>query len=299
MRRPYNFLKISPIGNTDLDNLPVSNLAEAITFYETRMGFTVKAQHKTPNRSATLHRDNVRIGLSENGGDSEEASCFISVNDIKLAQKELNHFGVAVSDIRVDERETGRYNVCFVTDPDGLSYCLGQPRRIIKVVPHNPQWSKQYQKEAENLKKIFGQECISMQHMGSTAIPNIKAKPVIDILIEVRDLDAVEKFDNDMIALGYYPRGDESNSRRFYYNKNTDGVRTHQVHVLQTGHPNFVDLVNFRDYLIAHPQEAEMYSRLKEQVTQEFPEDIVSYIKGKEAFVQEILRKAKIWRTQT
>ena len=101
------------------------------------------------------------------------------------------------------------------------------------------------------------------------------------------------------IALGYYPRGDESHSRRLYYNKNTNGVRTHQVHVLQTDHPDFVDLVNFKDYLIGHPQEAEIYSRLKEGLTQKYPEDIANYIKGKGAFVKEILRKARIWRTQT
>ncbi len=103
------------------------------------MGFAVKSQHKTPYRSATLHRDNVRIGLSENGGDPEQASCYISVNDVKLAHKELRHFGVAVSEIRVDERERRKYQVCFVKDPDGLCYCLGQPRRILKVIPHNPQ----------------------------------------------------------------------------------------------------------------------------------------------------------------
>ncbi len=94
--------------------------------------------------------------------------------------------------------------------------------------------------------------------MGSTAIPNIKAKPVIDILIEVKDLEEIEKFNDDMIALGYHPRGDESHSHRLYYNKNINGVRTHQVHVLETDHPDFADLVNFRDYLIAHPQEAEI-----------------------------------------
>ena len=152
MRRPYNFLKISPIGNTDPDNLPVSNLAEAIAFYETYMGFVVESQHGTAYRSATLYRDNIRIGLSENGEDSEQASCYISVNDIKLAHKELRHFGIAVSEIRVDEREGRKYRVCFVKDPDGLCYCLGQPRRILKVVPHNSKWREQYQKEAEKLK---------------------------------------------------------------------------------------------------------------------------------------------------
>ena len=299
MRRSDNFLEISPIGDTDVDHLPVPNLAEAIAFYETCMGFAVELQHKTPYRSATLHRDNIRIGLSENGGDPEQASCYISVNDVKLVHKELRHFGVAVSEIRVDEREGGKYQVCFVKDPDGLCYCLGQPRRILKIVPHNPRWSARYQKEAENLKEIFGQEYVSMHHIGSTSIPSIKAKPVIDILIEVRDLEKIETFDDDMIALGYYPRGDESHSRRLYYNKNTNGVRTHQVHVLQTDHPDFVDLVNFKDYLIGHPQEAEIYSRLKEGLTQKYPEDIANYIKGKGAFVKEILRKARIWRTQT
>ena len=183
----------------------------------------------------------------------------------------------------------------FVKDPDGLCYCLGQPRRIIKVFPHNPAWAESYRQEARKLKSIFGQELLSIHHIGSTAIPVILAKPVIDILIEVKNLDLIGDFDNAMIGLRYDPRGDDG-AGRLYYSKNTEGIRTHQVHICQTGNAEIEDLVNFRDYLIAYPEEAKAYGQLKEQLTRRFPEDIASYIEGKGTFIKNIYQKARPWR---
>jgi len=130
----------------------------------------------------------------------------------------------------------------------------------------------------------------------------IKAKPIIDILVVIKHIKTIETFNAPMQQLGYQPRGEcldnpiPGTPGRFYFSRDTDGVRTHQVHVCQEGHPDIEDKLAFRDYLRAHRKEAQAYSRLKERLAAEHPHDIVGYIQGKDAFVQDIIAQAQAWR---
>lgn len=112
----------------DALNLPVKNLEDAIPFYETVMGFKVVSRAENPHRSAILTRDDIRIGLAENGGDPSQEGCFFEVDDVEAAFAELkaNGLGREEAGFRIDQYGEKSFRVFFVVAPDGLCYCLGE-----------------------------------------------------------------------------------------------------------------------------------------------------------------------------
>lgn len=168
--------------------------------------------------------------------------------------------------------------------------------RKIEVVPYNNDWPRFFSAEAKRIAAALGDEMTAIHHIGSTAIPGIKAKPVLDFLVAVHHIDKVDQLNDSMIALGYEPRGEYGIPGRRYFIKHTDGIRTQHVHIFQNGNPEIVRHLNFRDYMCAHPDEAQAYSRLKEELARQYPEDSRRYTDGKNEFVQEIDRRAKVWR---
>jgi GrpB-like predicted nucleotidyltransferase (UPF0157 family) len=174
---------------------------------------------------------------------------------------------------------------------------MGEMRNIV-VVPYHPSWPEKYQQEAEKISAIFGQELISIHHIGSTAIPGMSAKPVIDIMPVVRDIEAVDAFNPATIQLGYEPQGENGIPGRRYFVRGGDAHRTHHVHTYQPGNPEVDHHLDFRDYLIARPEEAQQYASLKMELARQYPHDIDAYIAGKDAFIKEIIRKAHNWRAR-
>jgi lactoylglutathione lyase len=109
-------------------NLPVTSVDAAIPFYETVMGFRVESRNDSPHKSAILARDEIQIGLAENGGDPTQEGCFFEVNDAEAAFAELKSNGLKKeeADFRIDQHGETSYKVFFVVAPDGLCYCLGE-----------------------------------------------------------------------------------------------------------------------------------------------------------------------------
>ena len=112
----------------DAMNLPVKDLEAAIPFYETVMGFQVHSRADAPNKTAVLGRDDIRIGLAENGGDPSQEGCFFEVDDVEAAFAELQARGLNKKEagFRVDRYGQTSYRVFFVVAPDELCYCLGE-----------------------------------------------------------------------------------------------------------------------------------------------------------------------------
>ncbi|EZP76977.1 hypothetical protein H839_10283 [Parageobacillus genomosp. 1] len=169
--------------------------------------------------------------------------------------------------------------------------------RKVEVVPFCEQWATMFTEEAEKLKRVFGEQCLRIYHIGSTAIPGMSAKPIVDIMIEVHDIDYVDSYNDAMAALGYQAMGENGIPKRRYFQKGRD-ERTHHVHVFPAGSEHIARHIAFKEYMIAHPEEAKAYSRLKEALAKQFPADIEAYIKGKDAFVKEIEKKALAWYKQ-
>ena len=109
-------------------NLPVANVDEAVPFYETIMGFRVESRSDSPHKRAILRRDDIKIGLAENGGDSSQEGCFFEVDDVEKAFAELKANGFQKEDpgFEINGEGDRRYKIFFVIAPDGLCYCLGE-----------------------------------------------------------------------------------------------------------------------------------------------------------------------------
>ena len=112
----------------DAMNLPVAKVETALPFYETVMGFQVMARHDAPHPSAVLARDDIQIGLAENGGDPTQDGCFFEVDNVEAAFAELKANGLAKekADFRLDQHGDTAWKVFFVIAPDKLCYCLGE-----------------------------------------------------------------------------------------------------------------------------------------------------------------------------
>jgi len=124
MSRPQ-YLSIHPIGDTKPMDMPVADVLKASEWYERCMGFTVGVMDPQ-QKMVTMRRDTVEIGLAENGGDPEQASCYIEVTDVDDARAELEANYVNVSPIRIDNYGGANFRVFFAKDDDGICYCLGK-----------------------------------------------------------------------------------------------------------------------------------------------------------------------------
>lgn len=166
----------------------------------------------------------------------------------------------------------------------------------VELLPHNPAWAAAFEAEAARLITALQPILILVHHIGSTRIPRILAKPTIDILVEVTDIEKVDQFNEQMVLLGYQPKGENGIPRRRYFRK-VDGERhTHHVHVFGRADPEALRHLNFCAYLIAFPDAAQEYSQLKERLARQYPDDREAYTNGKETFIRNIDRLAKSWR---
>jgi GrpB-like predicted nucleotidyltransferase (UPF0157 family) len=173
--------------------------------------------------------------------------------------------------------------------------------RFIEVVSADATWSATFDREAADLTRVFGQMLVGIHHIGSTSVPALPAKPIIDILVVLRETATIARFDGAMEALGYRVRGECLDAEvpgtpgRYYFSKDTQGVRSHQVHACAANHPEVAEKLAFRDYLRTHPQQAAAYGELKHRLARDHPHDIVSYIRGKDLFIKSLLEDARYW----
>ncbi len=166
----------------------------------------------------------------------------------------------------------------------------------VKVIAHDPAWKSMYQTETEKIVSVLGKTILRSHHIGSTSIPGIFAKPVIDILLEVDDINQVDASNSAMKELGYEVIGEYGIiGRRFFRKDNEAGLRTYHVHAYQSDNPEIARHLAFRDYMVAHPDEAQNYSALKQQLAQAHPDDYPAYIAGKDSYIKEQEAKAMAW----
>lgn len=160
------------------------------------------------------------------------------------------------------------------------------------VVPHHPGWAAAYRAEADIVRAAMGDTLIAVHHIGSTAIPGILAKPIIDMLGVAHSLDVIEAATPALVAAGYEAMGAFGIEGRRYFRKHDGaGVRTHHLHVFAAGSPHIARHLAFRDYLRAHPERAAAYSTLKQTLAA----DPASYVERKGPFVLAVQAEALAW----
>jgi GrpB-like predicted nucleotidyltransferase (UPF0157 family) len=166
----------------------------------------------------------------------------------------------------------------------------------IRVVPYDPAWVEAAQAEMNQIHSALGNLVVAIHHVGSTAIPGIHAKPVLDFMVEVQDLEQLDVQTAAMEALGYEAMGEYGiPDRRYFRKKNEQGVRTHHVHSFLAGSQGGLRHLAFRDYMIAHSDIAHAYSDLKRLLARQHPKDREAYIEGKDPFIKEHEQKALAW----
>lgn len=162
----------------------------------------------------------------------------------------------------------------------------------ITVLDYDARWPQDYERERARLADILKDNGLAMYHIGSTAVPGLAAKPIIDIMAVVRSLEQVDAVAEQFSAIGYEYLGEFGIAGRRYLRKGGD-ERTHQVHIFQAEDwQNISRHLAFRDYMRSHEKERAAYAQLKKNLARQFPYDIDGYCDGKEQFVREIEARA-------
>ena len=162
----------------------------------------------------------------------------------------------------------------------------------VVLVKYDPRWSELFAQEARNLLNLFGSELISrIEHIGSTAIVGMPAKPIIDMLIAIPSFDrAKQEILPKLIDKGYSYlwRSDRPPGHMmFIKGLQSQNPRTHHLHFAPQGHKLW-ERIYFRDYLRTHPDEAKRYARLKQELAAKFSTDRKAYTNGKSNYVRKI-----------
>ena len=179
---------------------------------------------------------------------------------------------------------------------------LGLKRGTVALVPHETAWEAEAARTIAKLKGILGDVAVDIQHVGSTAIPAICAKPIVDIAVAVRSFADINAKQAELEAQGFYRRSWNDEDQELFacgsYYDGTGDKQTHFIHVVLADGAEWRNYLNFRDYLNAFPAEAKAYEALKLSLAAANPEDAgrEKYTSGKHDFVQEMLRKAEAWR---
>lgn len=165
----------------------------------------------------------------------------------------------------------------------------------VTLTPHDPAWAEMAAAEAERLKGALGGLLLAAHHIGSTAIPGIEAKPTVDLMPVVTDLETLEMRRADVEALGYLWRGEFGIQGRRYCVLERDGKRIFHVHFFAEGHPNITTQMVFRDYLRARRDEALAYEAIKREAAAAHPEDSLAYNDHKAEWIRECAERATVW----
>lgn len=171
--------------------------------------------------------------------------------------------------------------------------------RHIIVVSYDPRWGEQYKLEALKIKEILQDNCVTIHHIGSTAVKGLYAKPVIDIMPVVHSIEKVDEVSSEFEKIGYEYMGEFGIKGRRFLCKGGD-ERTYHIHVFCED--NTADIsrhLAVRDYLRTHKDVCKKYSALKRKLAKKYPYDIDSYCDGKYLFVRQMEKDALIWKEQT
>lgn len=167
---------------------------------------------------------------------------------------------------------------------------LGLPSRQLRLSLYDPNWSLLFLAEKEQLFAILNNYILDVQHIGSTSIPGLPAKPILDIGVAVTNFEEATRCIPLLEQLNYTYKGENGIPRRHYFVKGDP--RTHHLHMLEIASEEWKHHLLFRDYLRANPASAHEYARLKQTLAMQFANDREAYQNGKEDFIQAVLHQA-------
>ncbi|MCT4475779.1 GrpB family protein [Peribacillus frigoritolerans] len=163
--------------------------------------------------------------------------------------------------------------------------------KTVKIEDYNPDWVNEFQQEKARIMGVLKNSCLCVEHIGSTSVIGLGAKPILDIMVGVRHLDVADTFIEPLKSIGneFVPH-QEFPERRFF-RKGQWRAGTH--HIYRFGSEQWKNQLSFRDYLRNHPDVRKQYQELKLSLAQKHPGDIVAYTKAKAPFIQNVIESAR------
>ncbi len=168
---------------------------------------------------------------------------------------------------------------------------IGLEQGMVRLVAYDPEWKQLFEQEKACFQEILGSHILDIQHIGSTSIPGMPAKPIIDIAIAVADFEGARDCIPLIEGMAYEYKGEFGIPRRHYFVKGDP--RTFHVHMSEITSLEWQNTLLFRDYLYQHPDMAAEYARLKTQLALKYPQDRTAYLDGKTEFVQRVIQLAR------
>ena len=171
---------------------------------------------------------------------------------------------------------------------------MGLKRGMDRLEPHDPAWDAAAEHIIATLWNVLGPDALDIQHVGSTSISGVVAKPIVDIAVLVPQVEDMRRHDSGLAKQGVLFRKQELGGQLLYVMGEGE-IRTHHIHVLSLGDPAWRDYILFRDYLRVHAEQAVQYSNLKMELATRFSNNRESYTLGKSALIKRLLELARAW----
>lgn len=172
---------------------------------------------------------------------------------------------------------------------------LGLERGKVSLTKHNPEWITEAERVIQKLRCLLGSHAVDIQHVGSTSIRHIHAKPIIDIAVAVDNFNKLEEICALLEPSGFSYICEDVTGQHLFARGN-DEIRTHHIHFVCADSEAWRNYLNFRDYLLAYPDKAREYDNLKQNLAALYSNDRASYTAGKAQLVSQFLEEAKYWR---
>ena len=165
---------------------------------------------------------------------------------------------------------------------------IGLKRGTVDVVPYNPEWATEFEREKARILNTCGSKVVAVEHIGSTSVPGLAAKLIIDIAVGIRRLKDAKKLLPALKKLNYHFYK-EFQRQRLFVAKGPNEQRTHYLHVMRYNGAKWKKDQLFRNYLRTHPKAVSEYSDLKQKLAKTHPDDRQAYADGKATFIKSII----------
>lgn len=170
-------------------------------------------------------------------------------------------------------------------------------RGTVYLEPHQEEWERAAKETIQTLKRILGSVAVDIQHIGSTSIKTISAKPIIDIAVAVNDYELILSKRDELEKAEIVFRFDERPDQLLFvmgdFEKDT---RSHHIHVVLYGSDEWNNYINFRDYLNSSIEAAKEYEAVKLRLAEQYPDDRIAYTDGKQEVINKLLEEARVWK---
>ena len=176
---------------------------------------------------------------------------------------------------------------------------IGMKRGTVYLEPHQAEWERIAEETIQTLKNILGSIAADIQHIGSTSIRTISAKPIIDIAVAVNDYELILSKRDVLEKADIIFRFDERPEQLlFVMGDFAKDTRSHHIHVVIYGSDEWNNYINFRDYLNSNTEAAREYEAVKLRLAEQYPDDRIAYTDGKQEVIDKLLAEARVWKNK-